>query len=54
MNEHKFLVTGLVEQVKPATTKTQQTNQSWLVTTATRELVKLRIVRGKLNGKKFK
>jgi len=54
MSEHNFLVTGLVQAVKPASTSTEKTNQAWLVTAAFRELVKPRIVRGKFSGKKFK
>lgn len=54
MNEHKFLITGLVEAVKPAITSTERTSQSWLVTAAARELGTPCIVQGKLNKKKFK
>jgi len=54
MNEYKFTVVAMVEQGKPASTSTKETNQPWSVTAAAKELLMRRNVRGKGNGRKSK
>jgi len=54
MNEYKFTVVAMVEQLKPASTSTKETNQAWSITAAAKELLMRRSVRSKGNGKKSK
>lgn len=54
MSDYKFTVVAMIEQVKPASTSTRETNQPWSITAAAKELLMRRNVRSKVNGKKFK
>ena len=54
MSEYKFTVVAMVEQGKPASTSTKETNLPWSITAAAKELLMRRNVRSKGNGRKSK